>query len=476
MNIFRRIAANTLWLFAAHLSSRLSNLAVTLILSRYLGAGGFGAYSFVCAYVGFFIVLTDMGIDLWITREASRDLHHSEDVVGCAIVLKTLLSCAAFALSIGTAVLIGVPTDKVVLILIAGLGLLLAPLTLYGSAFSATLQLHLPARFEILGRVLLIGLVSLVVVIRGSLRSVLAAVVLPGALVAFLNLVYARRIFRPRLAFRRAMALEILAKALPIAALLLFTQLLLRIDQLMLEWLCGDRELGLYAAAVKCCEALNVIPAVFIASIFPLLSRTAGDSRESFTKVYGLSLKYLSLVLVPLITILSLYPGEILRACFGREFAEGARALGILSWSSLVVAAGYVVMTATISLGSQKALLGITGAAALFNVVLNLLFIPQPDPFGGANGAALATLVSYSSSIALILLFPDVRPFGAAFLKHALKPLAALVPAVCAVRIGSMGVGAGVLVTGAVYALSIVTLRGLDEADYRYLRSVFRRQ
>ncbi len=475
MNIFRRIAANTVWLFAAHVAHRFSNLVVTLLLTRYLGAEGFGAYSFVCAYVGFFVLLTDMGIDMWITREASRDLRASEQIVGNAIVLKAILSGSAFGLSVGASMLIGIPSDKIVLIAIASLGLLLAPLTLYAAAFSATLQLHLPAGFEILGRVLLVSLVGAAIILRGSLTIIFIALVLPGACTALLNLVYARRLFRPYLVFQWRKAQEILSNAVPIALIMVFTQLLLRIDQLMLEWMRGDHELGLYAVAVKCCEALNVVPIVFIGSMFPIMSKTASYSTESLTKVYHLSFRYLSLVLAPLIMLLFLYPEEVLRILFGEGYAGGAPPLRILAWSGLFVAMGYVVTTASISLGSQRALISITAVLAVLNIVLNLFLIPRGDAIGGARGAALATLVSYAASFLCIVAVPRLRPFGVAFLESLLKPVLALVPAVILVRAPSLGPAAGLPAVLAIYGASVVAFKGLDASDYRYLRSIFKR-
>jgi O-antigen/teichoic acid export membrane protein len=75
---------------------------------------------------------------------------------------------------------------------------------------------------------------------------------------------------------------------------------------------------------------------------------------------------------------------------FGREFVEGAMALGILSMGYLInVTMGAVDLVLIMTEHEDMALKGM-GFATAFNVILNSVFIP----LWGLNGAAIATAIS----------------------------------------------------------------------------------
>jgi O-antigen/teichoic acid export membrane protein len=472
MNLVQKTAANTFWLLAAQIVTRAAGFLVTVLLARALGTEGFGVYAFVCAYVGFFAFLTDMGMDVYVTREASCDLKGSEALTGTAIVAKVFLSVTAFCLSMGAAWFLGVEKQKLVLIAIASSGLLLAPLTLYGVAFSATLQLHYTALFEIAGKILLVLLLVLVLSLTSSLAAVFVALVLPGLAVASLNVLYARRLFRPKLALDGQGSRRIVIQALPIALGIFCIQVLMRVDQVMLEWLRGDHELGLYSSGVKCCEALHILPAIVTASVFPLLARTAREGREKdFLTICSLSFKYLSLALFPCILLLFVYPEAILSFLFGKSFLPGASALSILCGSVPLVAMGYILMCATVSRNQLKAMLGLSVWLALSNVLLNLLFIPRAGPLGGGNGAALATVLSLAGLFCLALIQASMRRVVVEFLQRSVKPAAAIILPFAILHVHPFPPLAGALIASTLYVCAILLLKGLDKDELARLRA-----
>ncbi len=472
----RRTVANTAWLLGGQILVRVSGLVVAVLLSRHLGTEGFGRYAFVCAYVGFFVFLTDMGMDLYITREASCDLAGSEEITGKAIVTKLFLSLLAFVASVIIAALVGLDRQTVLLVAIASTGLLLAPLTLYTAAFSATLQLHYTAIFEVLGRLLLIGLIVVVILLKGSLAVVFVALVLPGAVVALLNVLYGRRLFRPRLSLDPAGARRLLARALPIALGLFCVQVLMRVDQVMLEWLRGDQELGLYSAGVKCCEALHLLPAMLTAALFPILSRTARVGRDrEFLEICSVGFKVLSLLLFPAALVLFLYPAEILSFLFGRPFAAGAPALRILAWSTPLVAMGYVLVYAAISANHLQTMFRLSLWLALSNIAFNLLLIPRTAWPGGGAGAALATVLSLGGLLSLAFLPGPLRPLVRRFLHRASRPAAAILPPTILLSLVPLPPLGGIPLATALYAALVLLAGGVDKRDLDLVRKVMGR-
>ena len=95
MNIVRKILQNSLWLFGAHAGGRLLNVVVIMALTRYLGIEDFGRYSLIYAFIGIFAFMTDIGVDMIIVREASRDPDKAGHMMGNGILLKTVFALLA---------------------------------------------------------------------------------------------------------------------------------------------------------------------------------------------------------------------------------------------------------------------------------------------------------------------------------------------------------------------------------------------
>src|SRR4030065_575066 len=60
--------------------------------------------------------------------------------------------------------------------------------------------------------------------------------------------------------------------------------LYMRIDQIMLKEILGEREVGLYSAAVRLSEAWNFVPVIITASLFPAIVNAKKISQEIYHK------------------------------------------------------------------------------------------------------------------------------------------------------------------------------------------------
>jgi len=92
MSIARVLARNSLFIFVGEIISRLAGFFVNLILIRYLGSGEFGKYSLVYAFLSFFQIFTNIGIDSVIVRELSRNPQRGARLIGSAVSLRFFFS------------------------------------------------------------------------------------------------------------------------------------------------------------------------------------------------------------------------------------------------------------------------------------------------------------------------------------------------------------------------------------------------
>jgi len=418
MSLARRIAANTLWVSGAGILGKAASFLVILLLARYLGIEGFGKFAFVTAYLALFGILTNLGLDVIVIREASRDLKGSESLVGNGIFLKAVLACVVYAAAILVAWISGYEADKLLYIALAGAGFLLAPLTLYTAAFFSTLELRLPSLLEIAARLLSLLFVVLVMLSGKGLAVIFAAMVLAGALEAFAKAYFAGKHFRPRWRIEPSRWKYLIKEAWPLALVVIPTLLIQRIDQIMLEDISGDVVLGYYSAAVRLAEAFLILPVAALSSLFPLLSKYHEQDPDAFTRTSRTGFRYLSVLGVAVPCVIFPVAGHAVTILFGQPFAPSEGPVIFLTGTLVFLFGGFLLCSLFVITGRQKALGLLISIAAALNVALNWVWIPV----FGATGAALATLVSYGFVMIAAACYPPMAVYGKDYLWSCLKP------------------------------------------------------
>ncbi|MDO6462230.1 oligosaccharide flippase family protein [Granulosicoccaceae sp. 1_MG-2023] len=163
-----------------------------------------------------------------------------------------------------------------------------------------------------------------------------------------------------------------------------------RTDILMLGVFVPAESVGLYAAATKIATLFTFGLAAVNMSIAPLLSRAhaSGDHGQLGRLMQKGTLISLA---VSLVLVLAMWiAGDFALGLFGETFLQ-ARSVFYLLAASHVVSALVGPTGALMNMtGHHKAYALLLGAAALVNVLLNVVLIPAM----GIEGAALATLIS----------------------------------------------------------------------------------
>jgi len=185
----------------------------------------------------------------------------------------------------------------------------------------------------------------------------------------------------------------------------LSVMLYVRSDQVMLEWLGGAADVGQYSVAARVAESLYFMPVILTNTFLPRIGRAAvrNELNSSLQQLYssawflGVGMALTSSFLLPLLVPL----------VFGSEFAPAQATLAWLGPASFSVSIG-CASGAWLNVNGYKRLIvrrSLTGA--VLNIVLNLALIPEM----GVNGAAAATLVSYTCAPVLGMLWhsPETR-------------------------------------------------------------------
>ncbi len=195
-----------------------------------------------------------------------------------------------------------------------------------------------------------------------------------------------------------------------------FSSMLFRVNQwadtLMVWLIAGTSDVGLYRTAVTL-AMIGEVPAVAVNTMFqPIVAELVqAEDPEQLRKVVRIVTRWMVMLAAPI--YLTIYVGiEVALSAWKPEYASSADALAILLWGQ----AAYVLavpVTALIPMsGRAKLNLANSGSAALLNVGLNALLIPN----WGIEGAATATgitLAAWSAwRIVQVKVLLDVQAFS----------------------------------------------------------------
>ncbi len=205
--------------------------------------------------------------------------------------------------------------------------------------------------------------------------------------------------------YSRIVARGLLVSSWPLMLSGLAIMIYMRIDQIMIGEILGDKEVGLFSAAVRISEIWYFIPTAIVSSVVPIIIQ----SKKKSERLYYARLQTLLTTLVWLgicvAAVITLVRGPAISFLFGAIYAESADVLAIHIWGGVFVALGvgsgiWFTVENLQKYSFYRALIG-----GLVNVVLNITLIPKY----GINGAAMATVVSYALSVFSIGLLKDGR-------------------------------------------------------------------
>ncbi len=447
------------------LAQKLLGLLLFRALALHYGPATFGDWNTAFAFLSFFGILTDAGIDTIVVREAARQRPDLPRFLGTAILARLALAGVAYALCVGIVLLMPYQHDLQVLILLAALPMFFSFNNVYADVLQAQMKIgYIKAvgltvtALTTLGGFLVIGL-------NGNLQA-LALVNLLAALPAVV--LYQRlagRIGRAAFTLDPALFQSLIREALPLALSGVFGVIYYRIDTVLLSLFQASDSVGYYAATYKLTEVLNVLPGAVMIPVFPLLARYAGDpaARDLLLRLYHTAFKYLALLILPLASGVAVLADQIVLFLYAPEYLPAATAMRLIIWAEIPMFLSPVVYQLAIAHGRQRLLLRAAAVMAAFNILANLALIPWLN----YNGAALATTLTELIGLGLGLVFV-ARTLGIG-LPPGLGPvLVSLVPyGLCLALVPATGQPGWAVLAGLIYLAALHLTGGLRLPELR---------
>ena len=184
---------------------------------------------------------------------------------------------------------------------------------------------------------------------------------------------------------------DLLLFSMPLLSIALFQMILTWTDTLMLGGMRTLDEVGLYNAAHPVADFIGIPMGALLLIFAPII--TGLFAKESFSEIrrnYYVLTKWVFLTSLPLFLIIFLFPQVFLNSLFGNNYVSAGLTLQVLSLGYFIVNLLGPNGTTLVAIGKTKFLMWASFAAAVLNIILNLVLIP----FMGILGASIATSIS----------------------------------------------------------------------------------
>ncbi len=404
------IIKNISWLFFDKILRMGVGIFVTVWIARYLGPELFGQLNFVTAFVGIFSVVGALGLQAIVVREVVKNPNDAQEIIGTSALLQIFSGFMAYGGCIFA--MFWIREDDLFakqLILVVGSIILFKSSDFIVYFFEAKVL----SKYTVLAQCssfIIFSFLKIALIVSGAPLVAFAWAIAGEACLTMilLFLIFERRGHAINtLRFNLTRAKNLFLDSWPLFLSGITIMIYMKIDQIMLGEISGDKSVGIYSAALRISEVFYFIPMIILSTITPYLL----EKRKINLKLFEnkLQLTYDAMVIISLCFIIPMtfISGNVVNAIYGANFSEAGPILAIHIWTSLFVFLG--VASGQWFVAENRQILSLQRAAmgAVMNVILNYFTIPM---YGGI-GAAFSTLIAQLFSCLLFdLLQKDTRP------------------------------------------------------------------
>jgi len=400
-NLKSELVRNTIYLLIVKVSGIGFFFAIQVILARLMGAENYGDYMYVLTWASVLVLLSKMGWDTLLLKNVAIYKSNQEwgllkGILGASIRMTLFQSLLVMIFTSLTLWFIRNQISKDLLLTFL-MGLLLLPilscsalnksilLSLKKSALSQTPEMIIrPICIAIFTCFLFFYGVENLSGVSGIIVTIIAAFISLLLEVYYLNkfIPSSTRDFIPIYRNR-----EWVSVAFPIFLVSGTYMLSNRADAIMLGYMLGTKEAGIYSIASRM-ATLIVFPMTIVQVVAaPMIAELyAKREHQTLQKLVSISSTTMFMSALPIAVGLVLL-GYKLLSLFGSDFPQASSSLSILALGQLINAftgVGGYLMTMT---GYQTLAAWIVGVSAALNISLNWVLIP----ILGLEGAAIST-------------------------------------------------------------------------------------
>lgn len=476
----RIIAKNTTFLTAAYIVQKIISFFYFIFIARILDVDQVGKYTFAISFTTLAAVFIDWGLSQILIRESAKYKEKAQSYLAATLAFRFISSFLVYGIvliAINIFVnLAGYDPITKQLVYLSGIVMILDSFTL---GFWAIFRGFQNLKYESMG---IVG--NQLIVISIGAVSLLLNLPIHFLIVAYIggslfNLIFSAVLVRKKLKLKLKLNWDkrlirfLLKMSFPFALLAIFGRIYGYIDQVLLYFLSGEKELAYYSASYKMIFALQFIPSAFAAAIFPAMSYYFVRSKDNLKLVFDKAMAYLTVLAVPIMFGLASLADRIIFSAYKAEYAPAVIVLQLLSIGLIFIFLNFPIGSLLNATDRQKLNTKLVGATMFVNIILNLILIPKLE----YAGAAIAFLFSHGFLFfAGLWVCRKIIPYSKTLLLVTFSKTilcgGVMSMVVLAVK-QQVHLFLSILIGAAVYFLLMIAVRGLDKKDFFEFKNIF---
>ncbi|MGA1791280.1 MAG: polysaccharide biosynthesis C-terminal domain-containing protein, partial [bacterium] len=151
----------------------------------------------------------------------------------------------------------------------------------------------------------------------------------------------------------------------------------------------------------------------FNLTLFPSISQAQALKKlEQIRQYIRRSIKYISLILIPTVTIISITATDLISFVYSKRFIPGSQPLAIIILGNTFLAYFLLCTTILIAVGKPKIPLFFLCLTLPLAIILNLNFIPRYQLIGASLATSISHLTGLIISAVYIMKYFNIYPSG----------------------------------------------------------------
>ena len=394
---FKTIFFNTGWLCFDKAVRFLAGMLIFAWTARYLGPSNFGILNYCLAFISLFSVLSNLGIDGIVIREIINNPQSQKETLGSAFFLKFIGGIFAVIASF-LVIIVLKPGDRLVWSLV----IILSTMYIFQSldVIDYWFQTKVLSKYVVIARLtayVIVSMIKIILLIKQAPLIYFGVIMGLEYFIASIALLIVYKLQNQEIKLWRvnfkSMKL-LLVNGWPLAISTLFITIYMRIDQILVGNMLGNKSLGIYSAGVTISELWYFIPMAIASSVFPAILYSKKQSEKIYMERLQLYYDFMTWFGIIVAVFFTLFSTLIIGLLYGPEFKEASKVLSILIWTGVSTCLGlasgqYLLSEDKVKISFYRTMIGV-----ILNVFFNLLLIPRL----GIVGSAIATFISYTAS------------------------------------------------------------------------------
>lgn len=475
MSVARALALNTIIQVAGKVVSTITGILIISLMTRRLGAAGFGDYSTANAVLQVFALMMDLGINVTFPAmlgERSNDPAFQQRAFASIFTLRVVMSVVVL---LGIAPLVGFlwPFPWQVKLAIVALSLSYVfpgiQQILIGVQ-QQRLRMTLSTVAENVGRLTTIAGLLVSPYFGWGVVAQCWIISISSAIVFAINAWSTHRFLPIRWLWDPPFWMTVLKRSWPVGVSIALNLIYYKADALILQYFRPAAEVGVYGAAYRILEVLITIPFLYAGVLLPVLSRTWEERKpQEMSQLISRSLDVMLLLIIPLIVGVRWFGVPMMTFISGPEFAFSGFIARILMLGVAAIYLNTILSHAIVALQAQRKMLPAYALVAALTLAGYLFYIPQ----AGATAAAWLTVFSEVS----ILLASTLTVWGyVRFAPSGRTLVGSLASAACMWGVAawsqSFPLLAGIMMSGCTYVIALALTKTVTPTTVKNLLSI----